>query len=258
MRNLFSAAEKSILTGLLVAYTIHNLAVFDSITSYILFATVLAYIIFREQGGHKKKMLFPRLVVSERVLPFLIVVVAIIVLGMAWRINATAFAANRALFKSFLRYDTPIKNLMYLKQAIAYGSYGTEEARLQLSQVAFLIADTQMMPNDIKQAFFSATNHELLEQSKISPLDARYPLNRGILLAKYGNYTDAMVLFQHAHELSPKMQDILFAMAMNAQAGGDFSRGTAYYKEAYLLDPSNAQAKQVYLTALQSAGKVDP
>jgi hypothetical protein len=46
-RNAFSRSEQGLLSGLFAAYFVQNLFFFDSTTSYILFGTVLAYIVRR-------------------------------------------------------------------------------------------------------------------------------------------------------------------------------------------------------------------
>ena len=46
--------EKALLTGLLVAYFIHNIFVFDNLISYILFFIVLAYIHFAFNRIHSR------------------------------------------------------------------------------------------------------------------------------------------------------------------------------------------------------------
>ena len=62
--HIFTAAERSIITGLLAGYFIHNLSVFDNVTSYILFGTVLAYLMWR---GIRRRMSEP--IVKQEILP---------------------------------------------------------------------------------------------------------------------------------------------------------------------------------------------
>jgi O-antigen ligase len=254
----FTSTEKSILTGLLAAYVIQNLVIFDSITSYILFATVLAYIVFRGCEGQQEEQLFKQAVVPEEILPVLIATVAIAVVIAAWWINAAAFAANRTLYKAFLKQDSPLTTLTYLKQAIAYGSFGTDEARQKLTELTLGILGQQAVPDDTKHQCFDASNHELQVQSEASPLDARYPLYRGTLFAESGDYAGAAALLQHAHELAPNMQIIIYIMAEVATTQGNLPQALTDYKQAYDLDPSNPEAKQSYVAALQAAENANP
>jgi len=250
MRNVLSIPERAILTGLLAAYTINNLAIFDTITSYILFATILAYIVFRERDTRGNVPLFAEKVVSPKTLWSVTVIVAIVTCGAIWRMNAVAISANRALVQAIAPQDTYTKNLGYLKQAIAYGSLGTQDARDILYLLALVLGGEEV-PNEIKQQYFDTANRELQLQSVASPLDAHIPFSQGTLLNRYGDYAGAEIALQHAHELAPKMQLILFMMAENAHARGDYFKEFAYYREAYDLDPNNIQAAQLYTTAMQ-------
>jgi O-antigen ligase len=258
MRNVLLNPERAILTGLLAAYTINNLAFFDTITSYILFATILAYIVFREREARKNASLFAKTMFPHNALPFLAAIGVIVVIGTAWWTNAAAYAASRALGEAFLPQGALTKNLEDLKQAIAYGSYGTDEARAQLATLTLNVVAVESVPVEIQRQFFDAANHELQLWSEESPLDDQPLLLRGVLLQTVGDYVDADVLLQRAHELSPRRQNILFALASNALARGDLAQELAYYKEAYDLDPSYALAAQSYRAALQAAEQATP
>jgi O-antigen ligase len=54
-KNIFSHGEQAVLSGLFAAYFFQNLFFFDSVTSYVLFGTILAYIArrsYRDTQGH--------------------------------------------------------------------------------------------------------------------------------------------------------------------------------------------------------------
>ncbi|HWP61353.1 MAG TPA: O-antigen ligase family protein, partial [Candidatus Paceibacterota bacterium] len=93
----FSKREQAILVGLLVGYFIHNLTVFDNVTSYILFASVLGYIVFRVSHAQGNKPLFAREWVSGKSLPIVASVCGLLALGSVWYVNANAYAANLAI-----------------------------------------------------------------------------------------------------------------------------------------------------------------
>ena len=56
----FSVAEKSLFTGLIIGYFVHNIFVFDNVSSWILFGTILAYIVWRAGGDKKNKPRFKK------------------------------------------------------------------------------------------------------------------------------------------------------------------------------------------------------
>ena len=70
---------------------------FDNISSYLLFATVLAYIASR---GAKDAPTVPLPSVPANLLPVTVAVAVILVWGVAWYVNAQPLAANRVLIKA--------------------------------------------------------------------------------------------------------------------------------------------------------------
>ncbi len=145
------------------------------------------------------------------------------------------------------------KNYDLFKQTISYGSYGTQEAREQLSQITAQLASAQV-GSDVKQEFLTFAGQQMLDQEKASPLDARFPLFLGILLDQYGDYTDATTQLALAHNLSPRKQSILYAMAQNAAAQGDKTHELQYFADAYNLLPEDNDARLYYAAAAIQMG----
>jgi len=253
--HVFTIPERSLLTGLLAAYFIHNFFVFDNVTSYILFGTILAYIVWRTSSAREPATLFKAQLLPRATLPVVVVVMAVAVWGAAYEINGKALAANRALIVGIS--PTPagnvLNNLASIRTAIDYDTYGTQEAREQLSQIAAQIASSDM-PVDVKQKFFTAATTEMALQEKASPQDARFPLFIGVTENAYGDYADAASALRTAHELSPKKQSILFEMGSNAIARNDAAAALAAFKEAYELEPKFDQARILYAAILIRTG----
>lgn len=251
-RSVSSIPERAVLTGLLAAYSINNLAVFDVILTYILFVIILSYIVFRERKQDKKEFLLKRKILPQNTLPFVAVLSGILLLPCVWYINVSAIVANNALFEALAPQDTLTKNLEYFKQAITYESYGSVTARLELCTFAIGVIQQHGLSESIKQQFFDLANHEMELQSERSPLDPRFPFYRGALIDIHGDYETAATLLKRAHELAPTQQSFLFSLAVNARERGDFLQELAYYKEAMDLDPSYSFAKQYYTATLFS------
>ncbi len=246
----FMSAEKSILTGLLAGYFFHNLFVFDNVTSYILFAFVLGYIAWRgSTDANAPAIVERRLPLGS--LPFVAALCAILVWGAAWFTNANALAQNRTLLSALSQQQSGVLgNLALFKQAIAYGAYGTQEAREQLAQGATQIAGAQGADASVKQQFFDTATQEMALQAAASPLDARFPLFLGILEDAFGDTKDATVSLGKAQQLSPRKQSILFQVALNQQANGDTAGALATFKQAYELDTEDTSALFYYAAAL--------
>lgn len=243
----FSVYERSILTGLLAAYFFHNLFVFDNITSYMLFTSVLAYIAWRG-SEHAEPIPMPN--ISPKILPLAAACTVVLVWGVAWYVNARPIAANRALLEGLKSHEEGLaKNLEYLKKSISYRTLGMQEAREQLTQIAAQIVRTEGIPVELKQRFLDLAVEEMSRMEAEAPLSARFPLFLGALLNAAGDYEKAAVALERAHELSPGKQTVLFELAANAAARGDVSGALEAYKEAYDSAPEFLDARLNFAAA---------
>lgn len=254
-REGLSTAERAIFTGLIVGYFFHNLFVFDNVTSWISFATVVAYIVWRTSVDKHERVLWSGQTLPKNAVPAVAGGALLLAIGVVWFTNAAAYEANLVLLQAVAPQQGGVeKNLEYFKQAIAYGAFGTQEAREQLSQVSASIRGAQNISDDTKKAFLTTAISEMQLQEKASPLDARFPLFMGVLLDVYGDYKDANDSLQNAHELSPRKQSILNEMAQNAAARGDNAEMLKYLKESFELLETNNAARLVYAAALIRSG----
>jgi len=142
-------------------------------------------------------------------------------------------------------------NLGTFDKAISYGTFGTQEVREQLSQMAAeaAAAPSQQVSDSIKQQFFNDAVTQMQLQEKVSPLDARFPLFIGTVEDSFGDYKDAAGALEAAHQLSPAKQSILFQVGLNEQALGDLKGAEETFKQAYELDTDDQQALGYYIAA---------
>ncbi len=247
----FRIAERAILTGLLAAYFTHNFFVFDNITSYILFGTILAYIIFRAHPD--APTLLEAKSMPRRALPYVTFGAAMLVWGVAWYANAGALAQNRALITGLAQNDAAAK-LENFKKAIAYESYGTQEAREQLAQAAAQVVGSSL-PNALKQDYFNTATREMTLQADESPLDARFPLFLGGVYEAYGDHERAKAAYERALELSPAKQTIMYQLGQNAFTRSDTAGALAYYQQAHEIAAQFLEPKLMYAAALITANQ---
>lgn len=250
----FSASERSILTGLLAAYFFHNFFVFDNVTSYILFGLTLAYIVYRSTVGSRH--VFERPILSASALPYAALGAFLVTTIAVLTINAPAITANITLLKALSQNPEGItKNLEQFEAVIALNTFGTQEAREQLSQAATQVAAAPNVPNDVKQRFITSAITQMKAQEAASPLDARFPLFLAAIYESAGDNQGAWTALQRAHELSGKKQLIYFEMADNAMLRGDEAAMLDLYKTAYELDTEYNNARFFYAGALIRAGR---
>ncbi len=244
--HVFTVAERSIVTGLLAGYFIHNLSVFDNVTSYILFGTVLAYLMWRRSSAENAPPIIKREFLAGNTLPIIAVGTIVVSLVVAWLINWNALQENITLLSAL---ESP--NLATFEKAISYGTFGTQEAREQLAQMAAEAAGASSanVSDSVKQQFFSAAVTQMQLQEKVSPLDARFPLFIGTVEDSFGDYNDAAVALEQAHQLSPDKQSILFQVGLNDQALGDLKGAEQTFKQAYELDTDDQEALGYYIAS---------
>ena len=244
--HVFTIAERSIVTGLLAGYFIHNLSVFDNVTSYILFGTVLAYLMWRRSSAENAQPIIKRQFLAANTLPIIAIGTVVVGFIAAWLINWNALQENLTLLSAL---ESP--NLATFQKAISYGTFGTQEAREQLAQMAAQAAGASSanVPDSLKQQFFNAAVTQMQLQEKASPLDARFPLFVGTVEDSFGDYNDAAVALNQAHQLSPKKQSILFQMGLNEQALGDLKGAEQIFQQAYELETDDVQALGYYIAS---------
>jgi uncharacterized membrane protein YgcG len=154
----FSHLERSILTGLFAGYFFYLLFTFDNVTSYILFATVLAYIAHRAAEADDAPRLWSGTVsLGSATLPVAAACAIILAWGSAWYVNADALAQNRTLLMAIAPQGDVSKNLAYFKTAVSYQAPGLQEVREQLTQAASQLAANKDIPMATKQQFFTLT-----------------------------------------------------------------------------------------------------
>lgn len=249
----FSIAERALLTGLLAGYFVHNFFVFDNVTSYILFGTILAFIAYRASAAQRAKRIMGDEQRPTRYLPFVAAGCTALLLFASWGVNQRALAANRLLLKAISGQGDPTTILENFRASIDYGTIGTQEGREQLAQLAAGIANADVS-QETKRAFFELAENEIRMQEEESPLDARFPLFLGMLYDAYGLTEEAGAAFERALSLSPKKQAIMFLLAQNAQKRGDDAATLGYFRQAYELEPESRESALYFASTLIFSG----
>ena len=252
----FAPYERAILTGLFAGYFFYLIFTFDNITSYLMFVSLLAYIVVRTQGAAPTSTRVPIQPLPAKSLPFVTAAAVVAIWGVAWFVNASMIGANRMLIQAISpQPEGPTKNLENFKKALAYPRAGTQEIREQLSQAGISIVGVEGVSNDIKQQFVKLAAEEMVKQSQDAPQNARAPFFLGILLDRAGAFADAKVALDSAHGLSPKKQGILFEQGLNAFARGATDEAVASFKQAFDVEPGFPDARYYYIAALIRAGR---
>jgi hypothetical protein len=267
-----SIVEKSILTGMIVGYFIHNVFVFDNLTSYILFFAVLAYITVRtrdELPTHGRP-LFDKDQMNLLVLP----VIGIALLVTQYYINYRPLLVNRlvirAMSTSQYAKTMPFADAVKIAEdaftnAIAMNTLGSIEAREQYYQLAVRIAQLKLpdnLPAGEKQATTQAINSILLSaRNDIAASfedykdDVRMLTIYGMYFNGIGDSASAEKVLVEARKYAPNKQLISFDLIRSYLIQRKFPEAYALGKETYDLSITCTDALKWYMMGAAYNGK---
>ena len=255
---------KSVLTGVLAGYAVHNIFVFDNLASYVLFFTLLGLAIMLNSVMPKKsepKTLFANSSVSNDAIEYVVAPIVIVALAMAiyfW--NVRPIQANTGLIVALGQCEqqggTP--NVDLFKSVFDIDAYvANQEAREQLLSCASSIISGQN-PGPTKQAFFELASQAIADQIAATPKDARIYTLAGSFMTSVNQFDKAVQYLETAHALTPGKQSVDFDLATGYSNTGKPDKAIAIAKEAYEATvkiegdpaPENPQARLVYASVL--------
>ncbi len=252
-----SFGEKALLTGLGTAYFVHSLFVFDNITSYISFVSVLAFIHFRSTRlAHPVASKAPEV---EGITARAVGVAVLVALSFSLSFfNWKAYAAGRELLDGLRAVSVdPIDPQLALdsfKASLEYNTIGRAETIERLIEAAQKV-NSSGAPIAIRQGYYEMGRDALEAQLARAPGDARYELFAGVFYSSYGHYDKAEAHFLEAQRLSPTKQTIIFALGSLYLNTKEYDKAIAVFKQAYDLETSNRDAGNYYAIALIYAGR---
>lgn len=249
--------EKSVLTGLVSGYFIHNIFVFDNIASYIMFFALLAFA--DSQSQNKSKVLFgsksfDKDFVEYVVLPIVVVCFILTFYFVQYRL----IRANSLLVDSLVSCSNGGRpDASKFAKALSINSTtANQEIREQLLTCSYRIINSPQIPSSIKEEFFKLSMEEIQNQINTSPKDARIYVLGGAFMNNISQYTEAVSLLEKANELSPNKQSIIYELVTSyLNLNIKQEEAIELMKQAYQSSPKNNEAKKAYATTLITVGK---
>lgn len=247
--------EKALLSGLLVAYFVHNVFVFDNIVSYILFFIVLAYISVRFGKEPKKEV---KALTIEQIKTRKILFVPVIVVGFIlvfYFFNIRYIKANNDLIHGLIPNNTngdPVialnNSLDSFKKAIKIGGIAQMESREQLAQTTLNIL------NEVKNANLPMTEEYQPVYKVVSDYITETKNSYETLLAKrsdprslaiytsfllnIGDVEEALKYGEMAHQAAPKKQTITKDYVATLLLAKDYVKANQVAEQMYKDDPT--------------------
>lgn len=273
--------EKALLTGLLIAYFVHNIFVFDNLISYILFFIVLAYISVRFAKGDTKVVntaLDKNTERSKKIIYGPIVAVGLI-LALYFG-NIRYIQANRDLIKGLVPNIKPGENpvvaltnsLNAFKEAAKIGGIAEMESREQMAQ------STLSLINEIKNANLPPTEEYAPIYKVVSDsidttkeeytkllnkrLDPRSLNIYSSFLSNIGETEEALKYSELAYQMAPMKQSIANQYVGSLILAKDYEKANQVAKKMYESDETYDSAKitfavtDIYIKNFENAEKL--
>jgi tetratricopeptide (TPR) repeat protein len=247
-KNSFTVIERALFSGLLVAYFIHNIFVFDNLISYLLFLAMLGYLHFVSTGKNLNFLPASNLkLIKNKVPAFLppLIIVILFVPTMYW-INIKPWLASRTLIEALNWQKYPDKQLESFKQVFAYQTFASTEASEHLINSALNVGQDQSVPAETRNGILILAHDQILETIKREPENARYRLFAGSFFSRIGLLAEAEKELIEARRLSPHKQAILFELGGFYINQKKYADALALFREAYELEPTFAEARKIY------------
>ena len=251
----FSVLEKSIFTGLLAGYFVHNLFVFDNITSYIFFFAILAFVHNSiEFEGNNEFDVLDKIKEDHKTTILIPVIVALVIFSLYF-FNIKGLLANKYLLSGLSPHPEGLsENLKNFNKALDYNTYSDQEIREQLLSFTLKIGNLKNEPEVIRD-FVELTKIEILKEIEKDPINTRNRMLAGSFMNNFGMYEEGMFQLNKALELSPNKQSIYFEMGLANINQGKYDQALNLFKIAYELEPKYNKARELYALSAIYAGK---
>lgn len=265
-KKYFSLTEMGLFFGLFSAYIFHNLFVFDNLTSYFMFFSILAYIHFRYQRAavlpEKEESPIKKISGEISSQSYLIITLAFIaVVFSLYFANIKPILANKQLITTLSEGRVKGADVNFMLQefdkVFSYNTFANNEAAEQMSSYADQVISSSSISSQDKMEVVAKTVEQLKRQIASGPNNARIYLFLSSIYSKAGQLNEALATAAKALELSPKKQQIHFVLADIYLMAGQQEKAFEILKEVYEFDTSYPDAAKNLIFAAILTGKKD-
>jgi len=249
-KNNFSRSDSIVFTSMFAAYFFHNLFVFDNLISSLLFIAFLAYISTKSQPPPEEKKTIS-ISANLGLKSASALIVSIITVFIVYYVNVPGILAGHDLIKAigFSGNGDLQSSFSEFQKALSRNSFGTGEAREQLSSFAQQILPLSGLDNNFKQEVYNSAVSEMKKQISQSPNDIRYMIFLGLIYNKAGQYDEAIDILQRAIKLSPKKQQLYFELGSSYLNKREYDKSFEILKKAFEFDQEFLEARKIYAVA---------
>lgn len=262
-KTAMTIVERAVLLGLLTAYFIHNLFVFDNLTSYILFFLLLAYIHDRnthDRSVSEKQKGFTdegTLILGSSFAMVLVIGFALytsVFVPLTQNLNlakSVAYAQQQGQVTPELAprvKEMPVETSLNLLKQIYDAGRPTSEVFEQVTNIAATAINSPVVSEDIKMEFYKLATEQIQAQMLANPGEPRYPFFATNFHTSIGDIEKALLYAEKAYSLSPKKQSFAYALALLNIRKGEKDKAVEYVRKAYQDAPENSEAFTYYVS----------
>ncbi len=251
--------ERSVWLGLLVSYFIHNIFVFDNLSSYVLFFLILAYINDRYTHDRNEKIEHKNLTEEDKNKFILIGIISLFAISyIGYQTILKPYTQNTKLIG--ILKDLQVKGVTNnidkeFKEVLELGGSGKFEAFEQLSTLLPKILTQENVSSTAKQNISVLYKNLTDEYDKEKNQDARYNYFVSNTYRSLGIIDQALVYADRAYKLSPEKQSFAYNKAIILMNKGDLDGTMALLKKAYEDAPQNITSYGYYIGVLSEIAK---
>ncbi len=254
-RGDMSVGEKSILSGLILGHAAQNFFVFDTITSYLFFFTILSY--GASRNAHSRVGEHVVLPEVYRVAGALVVSIAgiffvygAVVPGM--ETSTAIINAKRVAYAKEITDPTET-----FSRAVDGGYFGRSEAREHVVQTAQQIFNRDDVSTETKDTVYLFAKNEMDTEIASRPLNARPYYVASVLAASAGMFDDALGYIDEAIAHSrDKVQFVLYKTLLLIYKGS-YDEAISSGRIGYDLAPESPIAVVLLSKAYVLAGEIE-
>lgn len=228
---------------MLIAYTIHNMFVFDNLASYIMFFSLLAMFYSFSLRDFKK-----HLELKENLQKGLVVVIILLTIFSSCFFNYKTYKQARLLIDAQSKQENLLVNLDKYKQAVEINGPVRQEVVEQLISSAPQTINLNIS-EDIKNQFRDYAVWAIEDFYLKDSQNARITLFATSLYEKYGEQQKALEFLDKSQELTPNKQAVYITRASIYIKQKEYQKALEQAKIAYDLDERYDLARKVYAIA---------
>ncbi len=256
---------RSVLVGLLGAYFVQNIFVFDNITSYILFFTFLAYVhhLYQDSVWEKMKEKLDSLKEifkkgNTQALKWIAVpLIILLFVGTFYTtvIEPGGVARDLIVVLSSEGQSQDLEeNLEHFVEIFERDTFGNREGREQFLRLSVAVSQIPEIEESLRVSYLDTASNQAVLHIQKHQFDTRMRLFLGSFFNIFSRHDLALVYLEEAQALSPNKQQIYAERAVAHLGMGDQQTALKVLAEAYELEKENRDIVLPYAQLLLRTG----